>query len=734
VVLLSADEFRIKYMSAAYRRYLPEALKDKDIIGVRFIDYARGGASNPSVPVLRRISERGKGEEIRDYLLKTRDGVELWVDWVGSPIDNGTDRWDVLLQLRDITDRRRAEEALKEANDELEEKVQKRTRELSESESFLQGILDHASDAMFVKDRSGRMRMANPAFYRLMGIPPEKVLGKVVADYHNQEVAKAIERDERRVMETGVAETIEERVLTSHGWKFLQTTKAPHRDSEGRIVGYIGIARDITEHKETERALQESEAQFRQLFNSTVDAIFIHDLEGRFLAVNDIACSRMGYSREELLSMGLKDINVPEQANMIPGRMEEVVRNGQAIFETVDMTIDGRRIPTEVSSRIITFQGRPAYLSIARDITERKKKDMVLEESEEKYRGLFDNIKEGVSLRRFIFDEQGEIVDAVIIDANPAALKVYGASSIDQLRGKSYSDIASPEMRAAALDVVKRMRATDKPVTEEEHSDVNDRDYLVTAAPLGKDLVITTSFDITDRKKMEDELRRSNAELQQFAYVASHDLKEPLRMVTSYLGLLNRKCGPNLEEDARGYMQFAMDGAERMSEMIDDLLAYSRVETSGSPFGPVEMDEVLTVALKDLRVSIEESGASITHDALPTIMADRVQMTQVIRNLIANAIKYRGLATPQIHVSARGDGRKWVFSVSDNGIGIDPKFGDKLFQMFQRLHTREEYEGTGMGLAISKKIVERHGGRIWFESEVDKGTTFHFTIPVRSKG
>jgi light-regulated signal transduction histidine kinase (bacteriophytochrome) len=154
------------------------------------------------------------------------------------------------------------------------------------------------------------------------------------------------------------------------------------------------------------------------------------------------------------------------------------------------------------------------------------------------------------------------------------------------------------------------------------------------------------------------------------------------------------------------------------------------VETKGLPFAPVVMDEVLGVVLKDLRVSIDESGASITNDALPTIMADRSQMVLLLENLIANAIKYRSVAAPQIHLSARGDGRNWVFSVSDNGIGIDPRYKGKLFGMFQRLHTRDEYEGTGIGLALSKRIVERHGGRIWFESEVGKGSTFSFSIPV----
>ncbi len=240
--------------------------------------------------------------------------------------------------------------------------------------------------------------------------------------------------------------------------------------------------------------------------------------------------------------------------------------------------------------------------------------------------------------------------------------------------------------------------------------------------------------DITDRKRTEEALKRSNEELQQFAYVASHDLREPLRMIESYLGLLYKKYeGKVLDKKAEEYIEFAVDGAARMREIINDLLAYSRIDTRGKPFSLVDMEEVLATALKDLRTSIEESGALITHTNLPSVMADKMQMVLLLENLIGNSIKFRDVEAPQIHVSAQ---RRWndlVFSIQDNGIGIPREQQDRIFEMFQRLHTKEEYEGTGIGLAISKKIVERHGGRIWVESEEGKGSTFFFTIPNRTK-
>ncbi len=236
---------------------------------------------------------------------------------------------------------------------------------------------------------------------------------------------------------------------------------------------------------------------------------------------------------------------------------------------------------------------------------------------------------------------------------------------------------------------------------------------------------IAASMDIT-------ELKRSNEELQHFAYVASHDLKEPLRMVTSYLGLLEKRCVDRLGGEGMNHLRFARDGAVRMQRMIDDLLAYSRVEVRERSFATVDMGSALETVLRDLNLAISESGASVTHDELPTVLADREQMVLLLENLVGNAIKYRGVAAPQIHISAGRSGGDWIISVRDNGIGIDPKYADKLFKMFSRLHTWDEYEGTGMGLVIAKKIVERHGGRIWFESREGEGTTFYFTIPESS--
>jgi PAS domain S-box-containing protein len=242
--------------------------------------------------------------------------------------------------------------------------------------------------------------------------------------------------------------------------------------------------------------------------------------------------------------------------------------------------------------------------------------------------------------------------------------------------------------------------------------------------------------DITEEKAAEEalarqteELRRSNAELEQFAYVASHDLQEPLRMVVSYLQLLERRHSQHLSPDAHEFIGYAVDGARRMQALINDLLDYSRVGTRGKAFGPVDCDKVVRNALRNLQVAVEEVGAEVTVETLPTIQGDVSQIGRLFQNLIGNALKFHGADAPVVRVGVEERNDSWLFSVRDNGIGIAPEHQERIFAVFQRLHSRTEYPGTGIGLAICKKIVERHGGQIRVESAVGQGSTFTFSIP-----
>jgi PAS domain S-box-containing protein len=245
--------------------------------------------------------------------------------------------------------------------------------------------------------------------------------------------------------------------------------------------------------------------------------------------------------------------------------------------------------------------------------------------------------------------------------------------------------------------------------------------------------------DITERKQAEQhlvqmvvELKRSNDELQQFAYVASHDLQEPLRMVASYTQLLAHRYKGRLDTDADEFIGYAVDGSNRMQRLIQDLLAYSRAGTKGKALREISSENALKDALTDLRATIEESGAVVTHDSLPAITMDGTLLAQVFQNLVGNAIKYRSAEAPHVHVSAtENGGHEWIFSVRDNGLGIDPQYFERIFVLFQRLHGQTQFKGTGIGLAICKKMLERLGGRIWVESQPEKGSTFYFALPER---
>jgi len=246
-----------------------------------------------------------------------------------------------------------------------------------------------------------------------------------------------------------------------------------------------------------------------------------------------------------------------------------------------------------------------------------------------------------------------------------------------------------------------------------------------------------TVQDVTERKKAEEKLRlkleelaRSNAELEQFAYVSSHDLQEPLRMISSYLQLLQRRYQGNLDDRADKYIHFAVDGAARMQNLINDLLEFSRVTTRAGEPEPTDSALVLNQVLSNLELYIKENKATVSHDPLPEVMADSTQLAQVFQNLIINGIKFHREEASRICISAEKKAGEWLFSVKDNGIGIDPQYSEKIFELFKRLHNKEEYPGTGIGLAICKKIVGRHGGRIWVESELGEGSTFYFTLPI----
>ena len=361
-----------------------------------------------------------------------------------------------------------------------------------------------------------------------------------------------------------------------------------------------------------------------------------------------------------------------------------------------------------------------------------------LRQSEESYRLLVEQSPDAMLVHR-----QGKI-----IFANNACAELFGASSPGELLGKQHLDFVHPDDREAVKQRIHRFSHDLESVRRNETRFLRLDGTETCAEVMARSVIyqgeaaIQVMFrDVSERKRAEEalaqharELARSNAELEQFAYVASHDLQEPLRMVASYTQLLAKRYQDKLDADARDFIAYAVDGATRMQALIADLLNYSRIGTRGKPFRPSSCEAVLERVLASLKLATNESGATVSHDSLPTVLGDDVQLGQLFQNLLVNAIKFRTEAPPRIHLSAERNGKVWTFSVRDNGIGIAAEYAERIFMIFQRLHSKNEYPGTGIGLAVCKKIVERHGGRIWVQSQPGSGATFFFTIPDGNTG
>jgi PAS domain S-box-containing protein len=503
------------------------------------------------------------------------------------------------------------------------------------------------------------------------------------------------------------------------------------------------LEREVAERERAEAKLSEKEARFKYIMKHNPNAIAVYDKDLHYMMVSDRYLQDYNIEEQDVIGRHHYEVfpEIPQRWREIHQRVLQgsVERADEDHFVRLDGSVDYNR-----------WECRPWYtadgevggmITYTEVITERKRAELALRESEARFRAIFESAQDFI----FIKDR-----DLRYVQVNPAMEALFGMTA-EALIGKTDEDLfgaeAGAEVREMDLQVLQgeiiRQEHT-KPVHGMAHT------FHVIKVPMrdSEGAIIGLcgiARDITTRKQMEEELKRSQKDLQEFAYSISHDLQSPLRMVTGFLRILRQQYGEHnarqLDDQAHEYIGYAMEGAERMREMIRGLLAYSRVGTRGCALEPIDCEEVLARVLVDLMVPIEggskvegTSEASmadmvITHDPLPTVLADGVQLGQVFQNLIDNAVKFRGDAPPHVHISACEDGERWRFAVRDNGIGIDPAQADRLFRVFERLHTEEEYPGTGIGLAICKKIVERHCGRIWLESEPGNGATFYFTLP-----
>ena len=490
------------------------------------------------------------------------------------------------------------------------------------------------------------------------------------------------------------------------------------------------LTSDITQRKNSENALKESERNYRELVHNSLVGVYKSNLKGDILFANEALTRIFGFdSVEELKEQNIKNLykyqedrtslihDLKEYGGLADYELEMVGKNGQGINLLVSASLKD-----DVISGMFM------------DVTRGKLAEQKLRESEERYRSLFNQMSEGFAVHEIIFDSKGGPIDFRFLDINPAFEKLTGLKK-DEVVGKLQSEVV-PGDTVDWVSIYGEVALTGKHKHFDGYSNTLKRHYDVYTYSPKPHHFATIFSDITERKGSEENLKstlgkleKSNYDLEQFAYVASHDLQEPLRMIISFLQLLQRRYGESLDEEAQEFIGFAVDGAVRMQKLINDLLKFSRLNTKPVKFREVSTEEVLEQVVFESKIFIEKNDAVITHDPLPVIFADFNQMVQLFQNLVVNAIKYHGPERPQIHISANKEEDGWLFSVQDNGMGIDENQKIKIFKIFQRLHGRDEYEGTGIGLAIAKRIVERHGGRIWVESDPGKGSTFYFTIP-----
>lgn len=518
------------------------------------------------------------------------------------------------------------------------------------------------------------------------------------------------------------------------------------------LTFFISWLEDNRNH--TEQALRDVKDELETILNGVADGITAQNANGDVVFANSASALITGQptrqtmmqtpisqhqTRYEMLDEAGKHLPysaLPRHAVFATGASSELT------FQRHALETGERRWIHLKSSPVFDAKGKVRLaVNIFNDITERRQALVERQESEQRLRKVLDNLATFVAVLS---------PDGVVVEVNRPALQtahlkpeaVIG-TPLDTLPPWNFSD----EIQAKIRDAMRRAAAgetirfdTQAQLAEAHFITIDFMLAPVYAEDGALQYLVASGIDITERRQNEEalmryaqELARSNEELGQFAYVASHDLQEPLRMVTSYLQLIEQRYKGQLDSSGVEFISYAVDGAARMKTLINDLLAYSRLDRAKAPFERVSMDTSLLMAIHNLQLTIEDTGAVITHDDLPEITANEAHMIQLLQNLIGNALKFQSEAAPQIHIGCKRDGDNWLFSVRDNGIGIEPEYLQRIFVIFQRLHARERYPGTGIGLAICKKIVESHDGRIWAESQPGIGSTFYFTIPVRHR-
>jgi PAS domain S-box-containing protein len=567
------------------------------------------------------------------------------------------------------------------------EELQRAQAIIEDSRSRYAELYDFAPIGYFIFDKKGLIKDVNLTGAALLGVERRNLVGNPFNPFILPEDRNAFLGHRNEVCSTDTKHTCEITLARKNGTTFYASMESiALKDTEGNSAQCLSSVTDITERKRAEENVLRLNRLYSMLTKVNEEIVRIREPEELYERVCRIAVEDGQF---KMAWIGLKD---PDSLSVRPVAGYGDTGGYLKGIEIYAADIPEGRGPTGKAVFEDTY-------SICSDIEHDPR---MLPWREKALRHGFRSSA------------------AFPLHAGP---EVIGAFTIYSSKPQFFTDEETGLLSSLAEDISFAISSVE-----------NEKQKLAAEEALRKhreELEALVEKRTEELKKLSDELGRSNADLKQFAYAASHDLKEPLRNIGAFAGLLEKRYKGNLDEKADEFIDYIVEGVKRMERLIQDLLEYSQVDRKGKPFGPVNCSVALEEAIHNLRSAIEESGTELTYDLLPTVTGDASQLSRLFQNLVSNAIKFRADKPLKIHISADRKQDEWSFSVKDNGIGIDPKFAERIFVIFQRLHTREEYEGTGIGLSICKKIVERHGGRIWVKSEPGRGSTFYFTIPDR---
>ena len=663
------------------------------------------------------------------------------------------------------------------------DKIRKTDEYLAFMVANMAAIVENSDDAVIGLDNDGTILSWNNGAKKMYLYSSEEIIGKNIFKLILQDNIDELHDILKKINEGKFIHNFETVRQKKNEEKIdVSVTISPIKDSEGAIIGASTIEKDITQQKIAERKLKEARDHLEELVEErtseigeaykslrenelkikeqanlldiSYDAIFVRDMDDKITFWNNGAEKTYGWRKKEALGKithTLLQTKFPEHLNNVKetvlkegkweGELNHTKRNGEHIIvlsrwalqkDEIGNPQGFLEINTDITERKETEEKLKTYVTELEQSTEEVRSSQIeLNILNHKYQDLFDTAPVGY----VILNSKG-----IITEVNETMVELTGFPK-SRLNMNAFILLMSYKSKDEFYRALNSVNDGPRQTAELELIKLDGTTFYALVEfvfnPNDEQLRLTIS-DITKRKKGEEqlkevieELKRSNHELESFAYITSHDLQEPLRTIANYAQLVERRYKGELDNDADKFLEFMVNGATRMKEMIQGLLDYSRVGTHGEKFKEFNAEEALNIALSNLQSAIKENNAEITHDKLPLIYADENQIISVFQNLISNALKFCCMeyVEPKVHVSTKETDEEYIFSVSDNGIGLEEEYSNKIFEVFKRLHTMDEYHGVGIGLAIVKRIIDRHNGRVWVESKLGKGSIFYFTLP-----